>query len=318
MRLEPGLVVLWRGEGETQVGLAQPHVFGGLTARDQHLLAALEDGRGLDLHALTPRGRHAADALAAAGALRAGRAQVESAAPTVAVIGLGSVGVATSIALARAGYPLELVDDRPAVAEPRDVFPVRLRESSCAGAAARAVQAAIASATVRIGVSQPTIAVVTGVGSPDVAHVVPLMRSDVPHVLMASDEAGVTVGPLVIPGRTACGRCLALALTDADPAWPLLAAQCGTRRRAVVAPNVATLAGAVGSAIVDAWARGAGIAWAVNARWRITRGAPPVATPVWPHAQCGCGAFEFYSEGAEATSSSNSMPYLSSLDAPMP
>jgi hypothetical protein len=33
------------------------------------------------------------------------------------------------------------------------------------------------------------------------------------------------VGPFVVPGRTACLRCLDLHRTDGDPAWPLLLEQ---------------------------------------------------------------------------------------------
>lgn len=52
-----------------------------------------------------------------------------------------------------------------------------------------------------------------------------LMAADVTHlpVHLGGDE--VSVGPLIIPGRTACLSCLHAHRTDADPQWPLLAAQ---------------------------------------------------------------------------------------------
>jgi bacteriocin biosynthesis cyclodehydratase domain-containing protein len=40
----------------------------------------------------------------------------------------------------------------------------------------------------------------------------------------------VVVGPLVVPGRSPCGRCLDLHRRDTDPAWPVLAAQLATGR----------------------------------------------------------------------------------------
>jgi hypothetical protein len=52
-----------------------------------------------------------------------------------------------------------------------------------------------------------------------------LVRSDVPHIKVVVREAMAIVGPLVLPGMTACLRCLELARTDRDPAWPLIAAQ---------------------------------------------------------------------------------------------
>src|ERR1700683_4855396 len=52
-----------------------------------------------------------------------------------------------------------------------------------------------------------------------------LMRDQVPHLAVSADEAIGVVGPLVIPGRTACLRCLDLTRAERDPAWPLILAQ---------------------------------------------------------------------------------------------
>ena len=49
-----------------------------------------------------------------------------------------------------------------------------------------------------------------------------LLRTDQPHLVLRSSGAGVTVGPLVLPGRTACVRCTDLTRRDADPSWPVL------------------------------------------------------------------------------------------------
>jgi hypothetical protein len=56
-----------------------------------------------------------------------------------------------------------------------------------------------------------------------------LMADDVPHLAVIFDAAGVTVGPLVDPGRTACLACLAEHERDRDDAWPALAAQLVSR-----------------------------------------------------------------------------------------
>jgi hypothetical protein len=56
-------------------------------------------------------------------------------------------------------------------------------------------------------------------------------------------EVGV-VGPLVVPGASACLRCLDLTRTDRDPGWPALAVQLGTPTREV-APCDSALAVAV-------------------------------------------------------------------------
>lgn len=60
------------------------------------------------------------------------------------------------------------------------------------------------------------------------ARAAALMASDVTHLPVILAGSRVRVGPLVVPGVTACLSCLALASTDADGGWPLLAAQlCG-------------------------------------------------------------------------------------------
>jgi hypothetical protein len=57
-----------------------------------------------------------------------------------------------------------------------------------------------------------------------------LIRDRVPHLAAAAGEAIGIVGPLALPGRTACLRCLDHFRTDADPAWPLILAQLARRR----------------------------------------------------------------------------------------
>jgi bacteriocin biosynthesis cyclodehydratase domain-containing protein len=52
-----------------------------------------------------------------------------------------------------------------------------------------------------------------------------LQRAGIPHLAVSASEAVGVVGPLVVPGRTACLRCLDLARADRDPAWPLILAQ---------------------------------------------------------------------------------------------
>lgn len=60
------------------------------------------------------------------------------------------------------------------------------------------------------------------------AEVGRLLAHDVPHLLLVTGELEAEVGPLVLPGVTACARCVALHRTDADPAWPTLATQLAT------------------------------------------------------------------------------------------
>lgn len=52
-----------------------------------------------------------------------------------------------------------------------------------------------------------------------------LTAADVPHLLVITGERELLVGPLVVPGQSACARCTHLHATAADPDWPALATQ---------------------------------------------------------------------------------------------
>ncbi len=73
---------------------------------------------------------------------------------------------------------------------------------------------------------------------PDAADAVAareLLTQDVAHLSVVVREGGLVVGPLVVPGRTACLRCLDLHRSDRDPAWPMVLAQLLYQRTRQVA-----------------------------------------------------------------------------------
>lgn len=84
-----------------------------------------------------------------------------------------------------------------------------------------------------------------------------LIRDRVPHLAVAASEAIGVVGPLVIPGKTACLRCLDYVRAANDPSWPLILAQLSTRRAeppacdAVLATAVAAQAAAQALTAID-------------------------------------------------------------------
>lgn len=51
------------------------------------------------------------------------------------------------------------------------------------------------------------------------------LRRDVPHLPIVFSESGATIGPLVMPGISACLTCIEQQRTAVDSAWPALAAQ---------------------------------------------------------------------------------------------
>lgn len=75
--------------------------------------------------------------------------------------------------------------------------------------------------------------VATGTAEPDRVLAAGLVRADQPHLIVRTVGELAVVGPFVLPGRSACLRCIDLTRTGADPAWPELLAQlCRSRQPA--------------------------------------------------------------------------------------
>lgn len=74
--------------------------------------------------------------------------------------------------------------------------------------------------------SAATVALVVTIGAePRRETVDELVRADRPHLLLTSVAGRLRVGPFVVPGLTACLRCLDEHVTDRDPRHPLVVEQ---------------------------------------------------------------------------------------------
>jgi hypothetical protein len=142
------------------------------------------------------------------------------------------------------------------------------------------------------GTPRPDLAVLTSRHGPEFQDT--LMREQVPHLAASAGEAIGIVGPLVIPGRTACLRCLDLERADRDPAWPLILAQLSGRQPDPVgcdAPLAAAVAAQAAFQVLAMIDR-PGCARAV------ANGTLELVLPGWqwrrrtwlPHPRCSCGA----------------------------
>jgi len=102
------------------------------------------------------------------------------------------------------------------------------------------------------GRGRPDLAVLTDGYPPELPAA--LVADWVVHLTAGASEAIGVVGPLVVPGETACLSCVDLARTDRDPAWPLILAQLAGPDAQPAACDAA-LAGAVAAqAVVQALA----------------------------------------------------------------
>ncbi|MFI9030132.1 ThiF family adenylyltransferase [Streptomyces sp. NPDC053560] len=72
--------------------------------------------------------------------------------------------------------------------------------------------------------------------APDPRLAEPLLTSGIPHLYAGVVEATGVVGPLVLPGDTACAGCWELRRTEVEPAWPRLLAQWRSGRAAPAVP----------------------------------------------------------------------------------
>ena len=119
-----------------------------------------------------------------------------------------------------------------------------------------------------------------------------LVAGSVAHLTAAASEAIGVVGPLVVPGRTACLGCVDMARTDRDPAWPLILAQASGR-----SPHPPACAAALTAAVAaQAAAQALAFLDQATAVAAVINGTLELVLPDWqwhrrswaPHPQCRC------------------------------
>jgi hypothetical protein len=132
------------------------------------------------------------------------------------------------------------------------------------------------------------------VGRQPIERLAQLASARVPHLAVMAGEAIGVVGPLVVPGRTACLLCLDYVRAGNDPAWPLILAQIGYKQPeppacdAVLATAVAVQGAAQALTAIEkgpmATAAANGTLELVLPDWRWRRRTWP------PHPACLCGS----------------------------
>lgn len=124
-----------------------------------------------------------------------------------------------------------------------------------------------------------------------------LMAADRQHLPIVVGQSRIRVGPLIVPGQTACASCLALTASDRDGAWPRLAAQLIGRRVPVVTAamwgEVARVALRLGSApVIGEESTSVDLSGMSRQRETTHR----------PHAGCGC---QFLAENETAAAAND-------------
>lgn len=131
-------------------------------------------------------------------------------------------------------------------------------------------------------------------GEPDRESLDTWMREDVPHLLVATVEGTVRIGPFVVPGVTACLRCVDAHHAERDPRRSLVVAQYSPLTDCHPAVPDPVHHDLLDLAVV--WAARDVASWADGRRprtWSTTVAVDPaldLPEEAWrPHPACGCG-----------------------------
>jgi hypothetical protein len=120
----------------------------------------------------------------------------------------------------------------------------------------------------------------------DPRRAAPHLRADRVHLPVVIGSAAIVVGPLIVPGVTACITCLHLERRDADSAWPLLALQLLSTGAPAPAPElVHEGAAALIRILADPGAAG-------GRSVSLSAGGEREERMHRPHGECGCRAPE--------------------------
>ncbi|MDQ3887398.1 MAG: ThiF family adenylyltransferase [Actinomycetota bacterium] len=247
--------------------------------------------------------RTALDIDLAAGSVHSGQSTLELVrvrrSASVLVRGSGRVAVALAVALATAGLGRVVVAAEGTVQAsdlgtgylPSDVG--RERADAARDAlrrAARGVRTEPAGAR-----SSPDLVVVTDAVVPDPDVALDLVVRRRPHLAVYAQESVAAVGPLVLPGRSSCLRCVELQRADADPAWPKLAAQLASAASnaglACTQLAAALAVEQVLAALAGPEAASRSLTWGASLELDPLRGV--LHRRPWPiHPRCGCRVLE--------------------------
>ena len=253
LKLADDVPIVWRSPTSLQLGIDAPRiVLDAVGAGEERLIAALQ--RGISASGWTMLARDAGLTQERAGDLLARLGPVLSAPPAAAsgrVLVLGDGPIAAALAA--------LLRDAGRLARPE---------------ARHAELVVLVAAWV--------------VGPEDGQH---WLRRDVPHLPVVVTDRTVMVGPLVEPGSGPCLYCGQLTRTDADPAWPAIAAQLWGRPAphvsALTVSTVATFAARLLIARLEAGRPSTDDARA----WRVAEDGGAISVvPQSRHPRCSCAA----------------------------
>lgn len=282
-------------------GLLDDPTAGGPAAGALRGRAAAYDRLRPDMASLSvvhPEPGGAADRVAARRAIRvqvrgAGRVGA-TIASTLSAAGVGRVevldgGCAEPGDVAPGGLPAEAIGSR------RDAAARRLVRRAAPDRPPRGAAGSRDQVSVEPGLSLVVVAPRDGLAAyaPAPAEAEDWVGTGTPHLYTGVVEATGVVGPMVLPGCTACAGCLERGRADLDPGRPRLLAQWRSgRRRTVTACDVSLATAVAGLAACHTLSfLDGGMPASAGARWEVSL---PQLTwrseRITPHLECPCSA----------------------------
>jgi hypothetical protein len=165
-----------------------------------------------------------------------------------AVVGGAGLGIVLTVGLAAAGAgTAALVDDATVGGD--DVLPGGAQRGDVGRRAAHVAAEAVHRLDPDVRTACPPVpdlVVLVGPHVADAPGAAPLVQSGTAHLPVVVRPDEVLVGPLVVPGSSACLHCLDLHHRDVDPGWPAAVDRLRAGLRRVVAPAPSTAAVVVG------------------------------------------------------------------------
>lgn len=307
--LVPGTLVHEVESGMVQVGSNPQHsvLFSGLNSAETTWLKSLREKpfqirrpeHGANL-GLTPRQEEALRLLDAVGLLEPNRDLLRRL--RIRVMGLNDVGIRVAKVLAEARIShLEARDSRSVDEECELLFPSSAKGLSRERAMREMIRE-ISPNTCLGKIAVPDLVVVCSERVIDFGVVGLLLSHDTPHIPVVSDDRIVTVGPLVVPGQTACSLCSELHAADNVPGFAYFSDALRNSGPCRPVPFISTMAAGVVMGIIDTIAKNHRPGRSVGPEGTSPSPSPSLSsTPIVrisadgvtadqaiPHPDCGC------------------------------
>lgn len=122
------------------------------------------------------------------------------------------------------------------------------------------------------------------------------LRRDIPYLPITLSDRYINLGPLVIPGKTPCQRCIDLYLNEQDPTWAAVSAQLSARESKLKTSSAYAAFSSVATHVINSYIEQGHS----EQYWSHHSGHFDTHTGIWSykewslHERCGCAGLTQY------------------------